>query len=157
MSDEVPEFVYRGTTQSRIDENLKGSTFFPVNWTGSSAQALSYAAGYSLGDSHNNVPVVVMTEYDEEAFSEGEQGVPTKLDRFEIDDFSPQWYRFLEPKSAFDSEEARNEALEMFDINELDEFLAQHVTREVNRDAARSYFKTFTDFERYEDQRQDSI
>ena len=150
MSDEAPEFVYRGTTQSRIDENLKGSNFFPVNWTESPVQALSYAAGYSLGDSHNNVPVVVVTEYDEESFSEGREGIPTKLDRFEVDGFSPTWYRFQDPELAFESEEARDEALEMFDINELERFLEAHVPEQVNRDAAKYYFETFTDFDRYE-------
>lgn len=148
MTDK-PEFLYRGTTRSRVEDRLEGNSRFPGNWTDDPLQGASYALGYVLGDSHNNVPVVLATEYDEGLFDSG-GGIPNYFPEIPVGDREPDWYSHSS-SDRFDSETARDEALEMFDVETIGSFTQRHlgdVTIE-QIDAVKDSFEGFTSFERY--------
>ena len=151
MSDERPDVLYRGTTLSRVEERWSDNSDFPGNWTDDPLQGASYALGYSLGDSHNNVPVVLITDYDDDSFSEGGNGVPTYFPDFSVEESrSPDWYRHTSD-DRFESEAERDEALEMFDVNTLEAFIDDHLTdaSEGQKDEVRKFFDQLTYFDRY--------
>ncbi len=155
MTSEDTFFLYRGTTLSRFEDRWTGNSDFPGNWTDDPLQGASYALGYSLGDSHNNVPVVLVTEFNEPFFESG-VGVPTYFPEFKVEsDRMPDWYRH-KADERFCSEDERDQAPEMFDLNDLDDFIARHLSEisEDQKSELRHYFDYMTSFERYEEVRE---
>lgn len=155
MTDEDPAFLYRGTTLSRVEDHWSGNSDFPGNWTDDPLQGASYALGYALGDSHNNVPVVIATEYEESFFEGSGNAIPHYFPNFDVgDDRSPEWYSH-ESEDRFDTEHERDQAFEMFDLNDLETFISEHLSEasEHQRNTVRDSFNKLTSFERYEEVR----
>ena len=147
-------FLYRGTTKSRIEDDMEGNSTMPPNWTDDPLQGVSYAFGHVLGNSEENVPVVLVTDYKEDYF-DSSAGVPNYFPEIPVGDREPNWYSHSVEKR-FDSETARDEALEMFDVENIDSFAQEHLrdanTRQI--DAVKDSFDQFTSFRRYREVRE---
>ena len=148
MTDK-PDFLYRGTTRSRIEDDMEGNSTMPPNWTDDPLQGASYALGHVLGNSEENIPVVLATEYEEEYFVSS-AGVPNYFPEIPVDGGEPDWYSHQDDRR-FNSENGRDEALEMFDVDSIGSFAQVHLGNATleQAEAVKDSFDQFTSFKRY--------